>query len=458
MNFNFSSLFKANSSTFQLQECVELALLYESYRRQPISQILGASTVTILVLVLIWLSGSDKSLIFYLIPLHCSFLYNYFSYTKFLKAKPTAAEMKSWQGRYFHQCWVNGLAWNAISWQLIDGLSSSLQTLWVSYFIAVGFSSVIYLFANNWGSKLFLISLLFPSVVRFYVIDKDSGLISCVILASLCFMLFQANEMYKTFCALIQARHTEEEARNHAEVANTYKSQFLANVSHEIRTPMTAVLGMLQLLKTTPQSARQVDYTIKAEAAGKSLLTLINEVLDFSKIEAEKLVLEKRPFNLIALLDEVDSLLVVNITKPIKVQFLIDPSIPKVLIGDAMRLRQILLNLAGNAIKFTNYGKVTISVIAVGFNENGFLLKFMVEDTGIGISKNNSKRIFDEFTQADASTSRRFGGTGLGLAICKSLIKMMGGAIQLESEEGKGSVFYFSIRLQALSDMQTHIA
>jgi signal transduction histidine kinase len=312
---------------------------------------------------------------------------------------------------------------------------------------------VIFLFANNRGSKLFLISLLFPSVVRFYAMEKDGELISYVILASLCFMLFQADEMYKTFCALIQARQTEEEARNHAEVANTYKSQFLANVSHEIRTPMTAVLGMLQLLKTTPQSARQVDYTIKAEAAGQSLLTLINEVLDFSKIEAEKLVLEKRPFNLIALLDEVDSLLVVNITKPIKLQFLIDQSIPKVLIGDAMRLRQILLNLAGNAIKFTNYGKVTISVIVVGFNKNGFLLKFMVEDTGIGISKKNSKRIFDEFTQADASTSRRFGGTGLGLAICKSLIKMMGGAIQLESEEGKGSVFYFSIRLQAASDM-----
>jgi signal transduction histidine kinase len=268
-------------------------------------------------------------------------------------------------------------------------------------------------------------------------------------------MLFQAHEMYKTFCALIQARHTEEEARNRAEIANAYKSQFLANVSHEIRTPMTAVLGMLQLLQTTPLSVRQEDYTTKAETAAQSLLTLINEVLDFSKIEAEKLILEKHSFNLIGLLDEIHSILTVNLSKPIALRFLIDPSIPSLLKGDPMRLRQVLLNLAGNAIKFTNHGKVTVSVTSLGFDESGFLLKFMVEDTGIGISKENSELIFEEFTQADASTSRHFGGTGLGLAICKSLVKMMGGTIELDSEEGRGSQFYFSIRLQVATDTPT---
>jgi signal transduction histidine kinase len=452
MNFDLFSVLRARPFVSPVAQRVQLALLYESYRRMPITQVLGFSTVTAIALVIIWFSPVHKQLIFWLIPLYCSFAYNYYGYTKFMNAKAGVSDIERWEQQYFHESWTNGLAWNVIPLQLIDNSNNSLETLWVSYFIAVGFSSVGYLFANRRGARIFLVCLISPSIIIFYLRGGNYSFISYAMLIYLFMMIFQANEMYRAFYALIQARHTEEEARNRAEVANAYKSQFLANVSHEIRTPMAAILGMLQLLKTTQQSVKQVDYTIKAEAAGQSLLTLINEVLDFSKIEAEKLVLEKHPFNLIALLDEVDSLLVANITKPIELQFLIDPSIPKLLIGDAMRLRQVLLNLAGNAIKFTNYGTVTVSVSCLGLNENGFLLKFMVEDTGIGISKENSERIFNKFTQADTSTSRHLGGTGLGLVICKSLITMMGGAIQLESEEGKGSIFYFSIRLQAAED------
>jgi signal transduction histidine kinase len=451
-NLKFLSFFKALHWSAPLEQRVQLALLYESYRRQPITQMAAVFSFSTMLSTLFYFSPINKLFIVWVIPLYLSFLWNYYSYRQFTKAKPGLAEMPRWEKRYFHQCWMGALVWNVAVWPLVDKIGNSLQALWFTYYISVGFSSIVYLYANKRGIIFFLIILFLPSSVRFYMQGEGNKLISYIVLCSLCFMIFQANEMYKTFCALIQARHTEEEARNRAEIANAYKSQFLANVSHEIRTPMTAVLGMLQLLQTTPLSVRQEDYATKAETAAQSLLTLINEVLDFSKIEAEKLILEKHSFNLIALLDEIHSILTVNLSKPIALRFLIDPSIPPLLLGDPMRLRQVLLNLAGNAIKFTNHGKVTVSVTSLGFNEHGFLLKFMVKDTGIGISKENSELIFEEFTQADASTSRHFGGTGLGLAICKSLVKMMGGTIELDSEEGRGSLFYFSIRLQVATD------
>ena len=233
-----------------------------------------------------------------------------------------------------------------------------------------------------------------------------------------------------------------------AEEASRAKSQFLANMSHEIRTPMNAILGMLRLLQSTPLTARQLDYAGKAEGATQSLLWLINQILDFSKVESGKLTLDLHPFGLEQIMSNLSVILSANIgAKPVEIMFDIDPSIPRTLIGDSMRLQQVLINLGGNAIKFTSQGDVLIRIRIAQQIGQQVVLHVAVRDSGIGISPENQAHIFDGFSQAEASTTRRFGGTGLGLSICKRLVELMGGQLLLDSELGTGSTFYFEIPL-----------
>ncbi|MBK9346418.1 MAG: PAS-domain containing protein [Burkholderiales bacterium] len=233
-----------------------------------------------------------------------------------------------------------------------------------------------------------------------------------------------------------------------AQEASRSKSQFVANMSHEIRTPMNAILGMLQLLHNTALTERQLDYTAKAEGAAKSLLGLLNDVLDFSKIEADKMTLDPQPFHVERLMRDLAVILSANVgNKPVEVLFELDPDIPAMLVGDAMRLQQILINLGGNAIKFTSAGRVCIQVKAVSQTTNDFTLRVAVIDSGIGIAAENQEHIFDGFSQAEASTTRRFGGTGLGLSICKRLVELMGGTLELSSALDQGSTFHFTLTL-----------
>ena len=232
-----------------------------------------------------------------------------------------------------------------------------------------------------------------------------------------------------------------------AELANAAKSEFLANMSHEIHTPMNAILGLSHLAQQTTLTARQKDYLVKLDSAAQSLLTIINDILDFSKIEAGKLEIQKAAFALSSVFDNLTSILSVRAQeKGLELLFDVGFATPRFLEGDALRLQQVLVNLAGNALKFTEQGEVFVSVYPVRQDNEGVDIRFRVKDTGIGISQDDQKILFKPFTQADSTMTRRFGGTGLGLAISRRLVELMGGNLTVESSPGRGSLFQFDIR------------
>jgi signal transduction histidine kinase/DNA-binding response OmpR family regulator len=253
-----------------------------------------------------------------------------------------------------------------------------------------------------------------------------------------------------------ERRAAEEQLRRaltEAESATLAKGQFLANMSHEIRTPLNAILGMLSLMERTGLSEQQEDYVDKTKGAANSLLALLNDILDLSKVEAGKLELDLQPMEIETLLRELSVVLSAYASKkPLEVLYYLDPGLPHTVWVDAGRLKQVLINLAGNAIKFTASGEVVIKLEHVGETGDQVHIKFSVADTGIGISPEQQVRLFNAFTQAEASTTRQFGGTGLGLAISQQLTQMMGSEIGIHSELGKGSTFYFTVALTRVED------
>ena len=272
--------------------------------------------------------------------------------------------------------------------------------------------------------------------------DTERFVIAGSILAVL--LLVLANVMTN------RAMATQKKLTHAAQAAELAKSEFLAIMSHEIRTPMNGVIGMTSILADTDLTDMQRDCVSTISASGESLMTVINDILDFSKIESGRMELESRSFNVRNCVEEALDLFSAQIRlKGLEAVYLVAPDVPSHLIGDAMRLRQILVNLIGNAIKFTPQGEIAVHLECKGQQEKGYQLLFSVTDTGIGISKEDIEKLFKAFQQVDTSTTRRYGGTGLGLAISKRLAEFMGGSIWIESVPGSGSSFFFSVTLKS---------
>jgi signal transduction histidine kinase/DNA-binding response OmpR family regulator len=299
----------------------------------------------------------------------------------------------------------------------------------------LAFNTLTLFFVGYWGFASFQLNGLHVSpLAQWLTIALNFAFVNAIITLSISLLL---RGLERSF-----AKVTE---------ANRAKSEFLANMSHEIRTPMNAVLGMLRLTQATELTAQQKDYITKCDSSARSLLALINDILDFSKIEAEKLVIDIHAFEIEQMMRDLATVLAATNQKTgLDVLFDTDKAVPPVVLGDSMRILQVLTNLGSNAIKFTTAGKVNIALKALPperGKEGVARIRFSVTDTGIGISPEHTERIFSGFTQAEGSTTRTYGGTGLGLVISRRLVKAMGGRLELSSVPGKGSSFYFTLSL-----------
>jgi len=277
-----------------------------------------------------------------------------------------------------------------------------------------------------------------------------------VLIAVSGFICFFLARLVNKAAAQGQMEETYRKMSKQAEDASRAKGEFLANMSHEIRTPMNGIIGILHVLMETEMTTEQEKYLTIVSSSANALLSIINDILDFSKIEAGKLDLDIMPFDLEMALDEITALPATQARqKGIDFEYAMEPDVPRRVMGDPGRIRQIMNNLIGNAVKFTEEGEVTLQVDRVSETEYTAVVRFTVNDTGIGIAPENMDKLFQDFSQADASTTRNYGGTGLGLAICKLLAEKMNGTIGVESMEMIGSTFWFTAELA--KDLDAHV-
>ncbi len=364
-----------------------------------------------------------------------------------------SASGAAWETRYSVALASDGLAWSLLIILFADPSQSELGPVVVAAVIGVGSSGLVALSTDRRANTVFAIALLAPGAIRLFSLGTRLGAFGGVALVLFLGLVIEHGLRVSAATGeLIRLRFEVAHARDVALDAGRAKSEFLATMSHELRTPLNAVIGMATLLADTDLSADQRERMDLIRASGETLLTLIGDILDVSKIEAGKLEVEAAPVEIVHVLESaLEQVAPSAYPKGLEIGYEMAEECPVAIVSDPTRVRQILSNLLGNAVKFTSSGSVTVSVAAAPVDAKRSEISFTVRDTGIGIEPTAIGRLFSPFAQADATTTRRYGGTGLGLAICKSLSELLGGRIGVESAVGEGSTFHFSIVGEVLS-------
>jgi len=465
MNSSISNFEPNENQQLQIKSSLT-TLLFEGLRTSIHGTIAGA----VIMAIVMWPVIEHNLIITWLFLLTIiSTLRVYLSW-KFFQAKPAPTEIQFWETWFFAGTVIAGMIWGLSGWILFaheHPFHQAMLTIVLTGMCAGGLSGL----SAHWKSVvLFQFCVLTPLAFRFLIgnID-DQQLISFLIMAYLLALTASSKRINNTLKENVslslqsqdQTKALKEnekiliKAQYNAEQASRAKSEFLSTMSHEIRTPMNGVIGMAQLLQQTNLDEIQKSYVDVINKSGHSLISVIDDILDYSSIETGKIELNNAPFNLHSAIKDICHSMNGDVLKK-QLELILDypPDCPDNFIGDTNRFQQVLINLIGNAIKFTQQGKINIDVNCSNHTDNNAILDIRIKDTGIGISEEDQKNLFAAFSQVDTSSTRKYGGSGLGLVISKRLIELMQGQIGVESTLGEGSVFWIKVELQTVNIAQ----